>query len=151
MLGHPAGVIRVHPCAREPRTMSAYPSGEGRGQNWAAFAGTVFLVLGFFNIIDGVAALVNDDYFAADELLFGDLAMWGVLFLLVGTAQLLACLLIFRGAVFGAFLGITLAGVNAAIALLSIAAYPIWSIIILVLDGVVIYALTVYGEAFRTD
>jgi hypothetical protein len=33
----------------------------------------------------------------------------------------------------------------------SIGAYPIWSIIILVLDGLVIYALTVYGDALRTD
>jgi hypothetical protein len=35
------------------------------------------------------------------------------------------------------------------IALLSVGAYPIWSLIIVALDGVVIYALTVYGDALR--
>ncbi len=129
--------------------MSAYPSPDDRGQNWAAFAAVIFLVLGAFNLIDGVVALVNDDYFAADELLFGDLSMWGTLFLIVGVVQLLAAFLIFRGSVAGALLGITLATLNAVLVLLSIGAYPIWSIIILVLDGVVIYALTVYGDALK--
>ena len=45
----------------------------------------------------------------------------------------------------GALLGIMLAGLSAANSLLSVGAYPIWSLIILALDGVIIYALTVYG------
>jgi hypothetical protein len=130
--------------------MSAYPSRPGQGQNWAAFAGCLFVILGVFNIVDGIVALAKDDYFQADELLLGDLSLWGTIFLVVGAIQLLTAFLIFRGSVAGALLGITLAGLNAVIALLSIGAYPVWSVIILVLDGVVIYALTVYGDALRT-
>jgi len=129
--------------------MSAHPSGDDRGQNWAAFAAVLFLVLGAFNLIDGIVALANDDYFAADELLFGDLSMWGTLFLIVGAIQLLTAFLIFRGHVAGVLIGITLATLNAVLVLLSMGADPIWSIIILVLDGVVIYALTVYGDALK--
>jgi hypothetical protein len=129
--------------------MSAYPSRDESGHNWAAFAAVLFLILGVFNAIDGIAALANDDYFRADELLFGDLAMWGTIFLVIGAVQLLTSFLIFRGSFLGTMLGITLAGLNAVIALLSIGAYPVWSVIILVLDGVVIYALTVYGDALR--
>jgi hypothetical protein len=128
--------------------MGAYPSSE-HGQNWAAFAGVVFFILGCFNILDGIAALASDDHFRADELLFGDLTLWGVIYLVVGALQLLTCYLIWRGSTAGALLGITLAGLNAVAAMLSIGAYPIWSVIILVLDGVVIYALTVHGDAFR--
>src|SRR3954452_17140902 len=124
--------------------MSAYPS-EGRGQNWAAFVAVLFFVLGCFNVIDGIAALVQDDYFKVDELLFGDLSMWGVLYIVVALVQFLAGFMIFRGSAAGALLGVVLVSVNAVVALLSIGAYPLWSVIILVLDGVVIYALTVYG------
>jgi hypothetical protein len=46
--------------------------------------------------------------------------MWGTIFLVVGAIQLL-----------------------------SIGAHPVWSVIMLVVDGVVIYALTVYGDALR--
>jgi hypothetical protein len=121
-----------------------------RGEGWAGFAAIVFVTLGLFNIFDGVVALANDDFFKADELLFGDLSMWGVFFLVIGVVQLLTALLIFRGSFLGSLLGVTLAAVNAVIALLSVGAYPIWSLIILALDGVVIYALTVHGDAFRT-
>lgn len=132
--------------------MSAYPSSgsSDSGQNWAAFAAILFLILGVFNVINGIVAFANDDYFAADELLFGDLSMWGTIYLVVGAIQLITSWLIFRGSMIGAILGITLASLNAVLALLTIGAYPIWSVIILVLDGVVIYALTVYGDALRT-
>jgi hypothetical protein len=132
--------------------MSAYstPTGTRRGEGWAGFAAIVFLTLGIFNIVDGIVALANDDFFRADELLFGDLSMWGAIFLILGAVQLLTALLIFRGSWFGSLLGITLAALNAVLALLSVGAYPIWSLLILALDGVVIYALTVYGDALRT-
>lgn len=130
--------------------MSAYPSSRGdSGQNWAAFAAVLFLILGVFNVINGLAALAADDYFRADELLFGDLSMWAVFYLVIGAIQLLTSWLIFRGSMVGAILGITLAALNAVLALLSIGAYPIWAVIILALDGLVIYALTVYGDALR--
>jgi hypothetical protein len=128
--------------------MSAYPSSQ-RGQNWAAFVAVMFLVLGCFNLIDGIAALVQDDYFKVDELLFGDLSMWGVIWIVLGLLQFLTAYLVYRGSVAGALIGITLAGLNAVGALLSIGAYPLWSIIILAGDGVVLYALTVYGDALR--
>ena len=131
--------------------MSTYTGGRGseRGENWATFVVVLFIVLGIFNIVDGIAALANDDYFHVDELLFGDLSLWGTIYLVVGAVQLLTAYLVSRGSYAGALLGITLAGLNAVAALLSVGAYPVWSIIILVLDGVVIYALTVYGDAFR--
>jgi uncharacterized membrane protein len=130
--------------------MSAYPSSREQGENWAAFAGIMFIVLGLFNVVDGIVALANDDYFHADELLFGDLSMWGIIFLVVGVVQLLTAMLIFRGSTLGSLLGITLAAANAVLALLSVGAYPVWSLIILALDGVVIYALTAHGDALRT-
>ncbi len=58
--------------------------------------------------------------------------------------------LIFRGSVVGSLLGITLAALNVVLALLSVGAYPIWSLLIIALDGVVIYALTAHGDAFAT-
>lgn len=125
-------------------------SGPSRaGTGWAGFAGVMILVLGTFNVIWGLAALVNDDFFLADELLFWDLSFWGWVYLIVGAVQVLAAMLIFSGSEAGALLGIMFAIFNAIGALLSIGAYPIWSIIILVLDALVIYALTVYGDALR--
>ena len=129
--------------------MSAEPS-SSRGQDWAAFVVVLFFILGCFSLIDGLAALMADDHFRVDELLFGDLALWGGIYLVVGALQLCAAWLIFRGSEAGALLGMTLAACSAVVAMLSIGAYPIWSVIILGLDGLVIYVLTVYGTGRST-
>jgi hypothetical protein len=149
-LGHPNEVIRRHPPLHDPGGMSAYPSPDDRGQNWAAFAAVLFIVVGCFSILHGVAALVEDDYFRVDELLFGDLSLWGVIYLILGVIQLGTGLLIWRGSVIGVMLGISLAALSAVNSLLSVGAYPIWSVIILAFDGVIIYALTAHGTALGT-
>ena len=122
-----------------------------RGTGWAGFAGTMILVVGTFNLIWGFVALVEDTYFASDELLMWSLNSWGAVHIVIGCLQLLTALLIFSGSGAGAVLGIMFSFFSAIGALLSIGAYPIWSIVILVIDGLVIYALTVYGDAFNSD
>lgn len=121
------------------------------GRGWAGFAGMMILVVGTFNVIWGLVALVQDTYFASDQLLMWSLNSWGAIHIVIGCLQLLAALLIFSGSGAGAVLGILFSFFSAIGALLAIGAYPIWSIIILVIDGLVIYALTVYGYAFKTD
>jgi len=122
-----------------------------QGTGWAAFAATMLLVVGTFNVIWGFVALVDDNYFQNDSLLLWSLNSWGAIHIVIGALQLLTSLLIFSGSGAGAVLGIMFAFLSAIGALLAIGAYPIWSVIILVIDGLVIYALTVYGYAFRTD
>jgi hypothetical protein len=119
------------------------------GTGWAGFAAVMIFLVGVFNVIDGIAALANDDYYAVSQLLFGDLTVWGVIWLITGALQIIAALLIFNGSNVGAIMGIVFAMLNATAQILAIGAYPVWSVIILVLDGLIIYALTVYGDALR--
>jgi hypothetical protein len=121
------------------------------GAGWARFAGMMILVVGTFNLIWGFVALVQDDYFASDQLLMWSLNSWGAIHIVIGCLQLLTAMLIFSGSGAGAVLGVLLSFLSAIGALLAIGAYPIWSIVILVIDGLVIYALTVYGDALRAD
>ena len=129
--------------------MSAEPT-SSRSQDWAAFVVVLFFIVGCFNLIDGLAALMADDHFRVDELLFGDLTLWGTIYLAVGALQLLVAWLIHRGSETGALLGMVLAALSALVALLSLGAYPVWSVMILLLDGLVIYALTVHGTGRAT-
>jgi hypothetical protein len=45
-------------------------------------------------------------------------------------------------------LGVFLLCLNLIAQLLFLPAYPVWSIIIMVIDGLAIYGLTVYAESF---
>jgi hypothetical protein len=122
-----------------------------KGTGWAGFAGMMILVVGTFNVIWGFVALVQDDYFASDQLLMWSLNSWGAIHIAIGCLQLLTAMLIFSGSGAGAVLGVLFSFLSAIGALLAIGAYPIWSIVILVIDGLVIYALTVYGDALKAD
>ena len=118
---------------------------ETQGRGWLTFAAVMFLIAATFNTVYGIAALANDDYFAVDELLFGDLSMWGALYLIAAACQAIAAMLLFARSSVGAILGIVIAMLSATLALVSIGAYPLWSITVMVVDGLILYGLTVYG------
>ena len=119
-----------------------------RGQGRVMFAATLFLVLGTFNVIDGLVALFNDSHFVADELFFGDLTFWGILLLIVGGVQLLTGNLIFKKSANGQALGIALCCLNLVMQLFFLPVYPVWSLLIMALDVMIIYALCIYDEHF---
>jgi hypothetical protein len=112
------------------------------------FGGVMLLIAAAFNLLDGIVALVNDDYYVVDELLFGDLTGWGLWWLAIGAAQLFAGWLVLARRGFGALLGIFPAGANALTHLMFLGAYPAWSIAIMVVDGVIIYALCTRFDEF---
>jgi hypothetical protein len=119
-----------------------------RDSGWAVFAGVLFLLAGIFHVMWGVAALANDDNFVSDELLFGDLSLWGAFYLSVGALQLLATWLIVTARRAGQVIGLILAVLSAINAMFTFAAYPLWSATILVLDVLVIYGLAVHGDDY---
>lgn len=128
--------------------MEARAGGSRRLAGWALFAGTLFAVIGGFNVVAGIVALAEDRHFSADELFFGDLSMWGVVLLCNGAAMVLTSWLIFRRSPMGQVLGILLVGFNLFVHLFFIAVFPIWSVAIMVVDCVVLYGLFVHGEEF---
>jgi hypothetical protein len=109
---------------------------------WWLFAGVMMLIAGGFNVIEGVAALANEAYFDRSGLLYDSLTFWGWVILIIGILQLATCRFIYQRSQTGAILGIAMATVSAFAAFLAIGGYPLWAIIILVLDGLVIYGLT---------
>ena len=111
------------------------------------FAGVLFFIVGSFNIIDGLVALLNAGYFT-DNLLFSNLTAWGWTVLGMGAAQLLAGIAILGRSRVGQVLGIALASLNAIVQLAYLRHFPAWSIIIMAVDVIVIYALTIHDSEF---
>jgi hypothetical protein len=115
---------------------------------FVTFAGVMLLIAGAFNLLDGVVALVNDDYYAVDELLFGDLTLWGIWWLFAGSLLVMTGWLVLTLRAMGVVLGVAFAGLNALTQLMFIGAYPAWSIAAIVVDGLIIYALTTRVDEF---
>jgi hypothetical protein len=116
---------------------------------WVYFAGIMLLLLGGFQIIEGLTALFNRTYLLVSSnglLVTANLAAWGWLHLLIGVVALVAGYGIIVGKRWAQVLGIVLACVSALVNLTYIAAYPLWSMTIIAVDIVVIYALAVHGR-----
>ena len=109
-------------------------------------AGVLIMLAGFFNVIDGAVAIYNSHYFSS-HLVFGDLRSWGWAMLILGIIAFLTGVAILAGQAWAAYVGIVLAMLNAIAQLLNLPAYPLWSVIIIAVDVLVIYGLTVYGTA----
>jgi len=63
----------------------------------------------------------------------------------IAALQLAAAFSVWNGNKFGVWFGIGMAGLNAIGALMSIPAYPFWSLAVFAVDILVIYGLAVYG------
>jgi hypothetical protein len=121
-----------------------YESAAQVGSGWIGFAGIMLILVGFFNIIDGIAAIGNANYLV-NQLLFANLDAWGWFFLIWGILQVFAGFAIMNGATWGAIVGVVTAFVNAIAQLSWARTYPVWAIAAIVLDVLIIYALVVYG------
>jgi hypothetical protein len=110
---------------------------------WYPFAGTLFILVGGINILQGLIALLKDDYFAITKggLLFADFAAWGTFFLVLGIVEILVGFGVLAVRTWARIFGIAIIMVNTITQFAFIAAFPIWTLASITLNITVIYAL----------
>jgi hypothetical protein len=119
-----------------------------RGVGRAAFAGAVLLIVGVLNVIYGIGAVSDANFYVNEtRYVFSDLHVWGWTLVVLGVIQLTAGFSLFGGGTYGRVVGIIAASLGAIGALLSIGGlHPFWSLGVFALCVIVIHGLIVYGE-----
>ncbi len=119
-----------------------------RGYGSALFVGILLMIAGILNIIYGIAAVGNANFYANEtQYLFSSLHGWGWITIILGVIQLTAAFSLFAGRVYGRVIGIVAATLGAIGALLDVGgAHPWWSLGIFVICLVCIHGLVVLGE-----
>lgn len=119
----------------------------------AAYGGVVFaamlmILAGTFQAVQGLVALVNDDFYVTgEEYIFRfDLTTWGWVHLVLGVIVGLAGAALLRGAVWARTVAVILAGLSILANFLWIPYYPVWSLTVIAFDVFVIWALVVHGR-----
>jgi hypothetical protein len=135
------------PTVSTPTTNEQYRSSSG----WAVFVTAYLAIAGVLNIIWGIAALSNKQYFISGGLVWSELNTWGWVAIILGTIQALGALLVLERRAGGAIIAGTLAFFGIILNFLSIGAYPVWSSILLVADALIIWAVTVHSDAFLEE
>lgn len=115
---------------------------------WVYFAGFMMLIMGILEMISGLVALLKDTYFVvgASNLLVFDYTTWGWVHLLIGLVVMMAGSAVISGRMWGRVVAIVLAVFSTIANFAFISAYPIWSVIVIVVNVLIIYALTVHGN-----
>lgn len=119
---------------------------------WGYFAACLMIMIGFFQMIMGLAALVNDKFYVALEgrLLIFDFTTWGWIHLALGIVILMAGVSLFSGSLWSRVVAIVLASLNLLVQFSFVGVYPVWSVIVMVIDILVIYALAVHGSEMKS-
>jgi hypothetical protein len=110
---------------------------------WYAFAGALLVIVGSLNLLQGLIALLKDDYFAVTKggLLFADYSAWGAFFLVVGVIELLVGLGILSFKTWARVAGVLLLMLNTIVQFAFIAAFPIWALAAIIINIAAISAL----------
>jgi hypothetical protein len=130
------------------RSASMAERGSPTAAGFVFFAGIMMVVTGIFEAIEGFAAIIKNEFFVVtpNYAYKIDASAWGWIHLILGIVVVLAGLAVFRGALWGRLIGITIAGLSAIANFFFIPYYPFWSILIIALDVFVIWALAAHGR-----
>jgi len=108
------------------------------------FAATMLVLIGIFQVIAGLVAIFNDDFYVLTQNYTFDLDTtgWGWIHLIIGIAVILVGYFLYAGATWAGVTALVLAVLSAVSNFFFIPYYPFWSIVVIALAVWVIWALT---------
>ena len=120
---------------------------EGRGYGLVIFGAVLLAVIGFFNLLDGIAAIARSHIFVGNaSYVIGDLRAWGWVMTIFGAAQLVAAAGVWAANQLARWFAVAVVGLNAIGQMFFVPAYPFWSLMIIAADIVALWGLCAYGS-----
>jgi hypothetical protein len=123
-----------------------------RWVGWILFAGLMMVLVGAFQAVMGFVALFDDGYFLVNRdglVVSVDYTTWGWVHLAIGAVAVATGIGVMVGQTWARVVGIVFAAVGLVVNVGFIAAYPVWSLLVIAFDVLVIYALAVHGREMR--
>jgi hypothetical protein len=124
--------------------VSSKPVNTRAWAGWVIFASSMLVIIGTFNIIEGLVALFDDKRLGVQnaQLVVVDITGWAWLLLLFGIVMVLAGFGLLATQSWARIAAVVIVGLHAVLQMFALAAYPVWSLLMIALDTFVIYALT---------
>ena len=115
---------------------------------WVYFAGILMLVRAFFQGFLGIVALTQSSFYVvgADKLAVFNFTAWGWIHLIASIVLLTAAFSVFAGGAWGRIVGSLMVALSLVANLIFLPTYPVWSIIAIIIDVLILYALIVRGD-----
>jgi hypothetical protein len=115
-----------------------------KGSGWLTFTSIMLVVGGIANFIWGITAVARDKLLV-NRLLFANLTFWGIVFMILGVILVTAGIAVLNEAQWARLFGIVFCSLSIVFYLLVIWTHPVWSVLVIAIDVLVIYGLAEYG------
>lgn len=118
---------------------------------WVVFASFMMILSGLFQMFVGLTAIFKNEFFLVTPnwLVNVDVTRWGWVHLILGIVVFAAGWSLMQGKVWARTVGVILAILSAVANLAFVPYYPIWSIIVIVIDIMIIHALVVHAGELK--
>jgi hypothetical protein len=119
---------------------------------WVVFAGAMLILVGIFQVIQGLVAVFDDGFYLVRPsglVVDVNYTTWGWTHVLIGIVGVLAGLGLLAGNIVARVVGVIVAMVSAVVNMAFVAAYPVWSLMLIALDVIVIYAIVAHGRELK--
>lgn len=118
---------------------------------WVGFGGFMLGLAGVLHIIAGLVALFTDTVYLIGEnnLWALDYTQWGWIHIIGGLLALWAASSLLNGNAFGRVVAVFVASLSVIANMLFIPIYPIWSLLIITIGILVIYAVIAHGGELK--
>jgi hypothetical protein len=125
-----------------------------KGGAWAGligFAGTMLLLIGAINVFEGLLAVLAGERVmaTADAFVLVNMTSWGWTLVVSGVLLIALGIGLLMWGSWARMTAIVVLGLHAASQVVWLGAYPIWSLLMIALDILVLFALTVRWSAAR--
>jgi hypothetical protein len=124
----------------------------GVAVGFIVFASMMMILSGSFQVITGLIALFNDEFYVAtaNYVFQFDVTTWGWIHLLLGVVVAAAGIGLLAARTWARVVGITIAMLSALVSFAWLPYYPVWALVVITLDVFVIWALAAHGDDIAT-
>lgn len=112
---------------------------------WQAFAGVILFLNGVFGFLYGLAAVLNDQVVTVGGgtgVTVWDFTTWGWVQMVVGVLMAATSIGLFMMKGWARFFALVFCMINVLVQFGTISAFPLWSLLVIALDVIIIYQLT---------
>jgi hypothetical protein len=125
---------------------------ESRVTGWWVFAAALLLIASVLNIVWGIGAIGNAHFFdGKTDFLVSNLKTWGWISLILGILQGFAAFSLAQGGGFGRWFGLFSAVLVSINSLMTISAYPFWSLCLFALSIIILYELAAAPQRYGVE
>ncbi|MFI5692348.1 hypothetical protein ACIA58_10955 [Kribbella sp. NPDC051586] len=117
------------------------------------FAGALLMMTGLVNVFEGFIALVSDERvaIAREQLVIVDVTAWGWTLVVFGLLLMGVGAALLTAQTWARIAAIVLVCLHAVTQIAWLGAYPVWSLLMIALDTVVLFALTARWTDVREE